>query len=290
MIDRITRLATWSLPNVGQAAHPLSLTADEGTWIKLPDFKEHLNVVFVFFQSMVNQQTDAWLKEWSDRIGQFEDLNTSVFAVHTARTDKLREMRQRLGLEFFILYDPLAIESRAMHCSGRVMPITKDNVVVVGKDGNVLLAERGQVPPAQVVACLAAAEGKVISELSEAVTETPTEDSSLKRPGTMPDEVKQLSSSAAITMLQEKDGGYVLIDVRTKSEYEADHAEWAIHIPVDELPHRYRELNQTTRIICVCQAGGRAEAAAEFLTSVGCSDIYNVKGGMSAWGGERVTG
>jgi rhodanese-related sulfurtransferase/peroxiredoxin len=290
MIGRITSLATWSLPNVGQAAHPLSLTADEGTWVKLPDFKEHLNVVFVFFQSMVDQQTDAWLKEWSDRIGQFEDLDTSVFAVHTARTDKLREMRQRLGLEFFILYDPLAIESRAMRCSGRVRPITKDNVVVVGKDGNVLFAQRGLVAPAQVVACLAAAEGTVVSDLPETETAAATEDSNLKRPGTMPDEVLHLDSAAAIAMLQEKEGGYVLIDVRTKSEYEADHAEWAIHIPVDELPHRYRELNQTTRIICVCQAGGRAEAAAEFLTSVGCSDIYNVKGGMSAWGGERVTG
>jgi len=114
--------------------------------------------------------------------------------------------------------------------------------------------------------------------------------SGVRTPGAMPDEVRHIDSSEAVDLLDQKDGGYVLIDVRTKSEYEADHSARAIHIPIDELPHRYRELDQTIRILCVCQAGGRSEAAAEFLTSIGCSEIYSVKGGMSAWGGERVTG
>ncbi len=292
MLSRINNLASWSLPKVGSPAHPLSLTADEGTWVQLRDFKDHLNVVFVFFRSLVNDDTDAWLQQWSHRLGQFEDLETAVFGIHTARTDRLRDMRHRLGLEFFLLYDPLAIESRAMRCSGRTRPITKDNVVVIGKDGNVLFAERGRPDPAQIVARIAAAEGKTVAQMdsTQAKDNAPQAAATVRKPGGMPDVVHHIDSEQATELLDQKDGGYLLIDVRTKSEYEADHSSRAVHIPIDELPHRYRELEQTTCIICVCQAGGRSEAAAEFLTSVGCSEIYNVKGGMSAWGGQRVTG
>ncbi|HND32076.1 MAG TPA: rhodanese-like domain-containing protein, partial [Myxococcota bacterium] len=62
------------------------------------------------------------------------------------------------------------------------------------------------------------------------------------------------------------------------------------HIPVDELPHRYAELGQTTHIIFVCQGGGRSAAAAEFMTSIGASHIYNVAGGMSQWEGPKQSG
>jgi rhodanese-related sulfurtransferase len=58
--------------------------------------------------------------------------------------------------------------------------------------------------------------------------------------------------------------------------------------PRRRIPHRYHELGQTTRILFVCQGGGRSAQAAEFLTSIGGSEIYNVLGGMSAWDGERV--
>ena len=101
--------------------------------------------------------------------------------------------------------------------------------------------------------------------------------------------VSNIDSTEAVSLL-ESDGGYVLVDVRTHSEYDADHAPWAVHIPVDELPQRYGELGQTERVICVCQAGARSAAAAEFLLSIGARDVYNVTGGMSSWSGPRVTG
>ena len=140
MLQRASNLMTWPPLAPGETAHSLSLTADEGTWIKLSDFAGHLNVVLVFFRSLTDDGTDAWLLDWHRRRSQLEELETVVFGVHTARTDQLREFRHRLGLEFFILYDPLAVESRALRCSSRVRPVTKDNVVVIGKDGCVLLA------------------------------------------------------------------------------------------------------------------------------------------------------
>jgi rhodanese-related sulfurtransferase len=81
-----------------------------------------------------------------------------------------------------------------------------------------------------------------------------------------------------------------IVDVRTRSEVEADRSPDAIHIQVDELPHRYHELKQTQQLIFVCQAGDRSAAAAEFMTSIGGHDIYTVNGGMSAWSGRRASG
>ena len=269
-------------------AHAISLTADEGTWVKLEDFHQHLNVVFVVFDSLTEPVVDQWLKEWNRRIGQFESLETVVFGIHSARTDELRSYRQQLGLEFFLLYDPLAIESRALRCSSRVAPVCKTTVVVVGKDGHILFSERGHIDPARVLEVVSEKEGREAALLkAKSETQATGPNTGL---GTGPDPVQNIDSARAETLLDEDDGSYVMIDVRTLSEYEADHSPNAVHIPIDELPHRYRELNQTHRIICICQAGGRSAAAAEFLTSIGGTEIFNVEGGMSAWSGRRVTG
>jgi rhodanese-related sulfurtransferase/peroxiredoxin len=289
ILGRLQNLSTWPPPQVGSEAHPVSLTADEGTWVKLLDFRDHLNVVFVVFNSITDPDTDTWLQSWSQHLQQFESLNTAVFGVNTARTDELRRYRQRLGLEFFILYDPLAVESRAMRCSSRVAPVCKTTVLAIAKNGKVMFGEMGMVDPLKVVELIARSEGVSTDDLAPTVT-TVEKTKTTNKPGAGPAVVHTIDSEQAETYLHENDGGYVLIDVRTKSEYDADHSPHAVHIPIDELPHRYRELKQTTRILCVCQAGGRSAAAAEFLTSIGGTEIYNVEGGMSAWAGERVTG
>ena len=92
----------------------------------------------------------------------------------------------------------------------------------------------------------------------------------------------------AVQMLDEKDSLYKLIDVRTQSEFEADHSPHATRIAVDEIPHRYQEIGQNDYLIFVCQAGGRSAAAAEFMVSIGSKKIFNVMGGMSSWDADRT--
>ena len=284
-LTRSKNVLSWSPPVVGTPCHVLSLTADEGTWVKLDDFRDQVNVVFLFVSSIQNDENNDWLKDFNRYTEQFQSLDTVVYGVNTARTDELRAHRTALGIDFRLLYDPLAIESRAMRCSSRVAPVCKTTAVVVGKGGTVIFSERGHAPPSAVLEAVARAEGRDAAELQPA---SDTAAAAPPKSGTSP--VKTIDSLAAEAMMDQKDGGYILIDVRTWSEYEADHSPDAVHIPIDELPQRYGELNQTTRLICVCQAGGRSAAAAEFLTSIGGSEIYNVAGGMSAWSGRRVTG
>ena len=83
------------------------------------------------------------------------------------------------------------------------------------------------------------------------------------------------------------DLGYVILDVRTVDEFAAFHVPDSFNIPIDELPHRYQELGQTTHIICLSDTGGLSAAAAEFLTSIGASSIFTVEEGVSAWSNQE---
>ena len=278
-LGRSTDLLTWQPPTVGSRCHAISLTSDDGTWVKLEDFRGHLNVVFVVIDSLTCPDVPPWLASWSEALPQFDAAETLVFGINTARTDDLRGFRESNGIAFHLLYDPLAIECRAMRCSSRVLPMCKNTVVAVDKDGVVIHSSRGRVGPSEFLELLAPSEQPAESPPEETTTSAAPQAS-----------VENIDSDKAEELIKQEGGNYILIDVRTQSEYEADHSPHAVHIPIDELPTRYKELKQTHRIICVCQAGGRSTAAAEFLTSIGGTEIFNVNGGMSAWSGERVTG
>lgn len=284
LLDRIVQIARWPALEVGAPSPRLSLTADEGTWIKIQDFKERANVVLVFFGSLRDDATDAWLKRWQALRQGFEDVETAIFGVNTARTDKLREYRSSLGLEFYLLYDPLAIDSRGFNASGRVRPVCKPNVVLIDKQGRVAFAGRGMVDPQEVLEIAARLEGKNVpaAEQKAAVE-------GVRNPGQKAALVKHIDSAKAEALLKAKDSPYVLVDVRTVSEFEADHSPLARQLQVEDLPHRYQELGQTSHIIFVCQAGGRSQAAAEFMTSIGGTEIYSVINGMADWKGDRTS-
>jgi rhodanese-related sulfurtransferase/peroxiredoxin len=283
MTDPISFLRWRPLP-VGSPATALSLTADDGTWIKLPDFKGHLHVVLLFFRTADSPEVRTWLGRMEKARPRLEALDAALFAVSTARTDRLRALRKELGVEYFFLYDPFAMASRGYRASGRVIPACRDQVVVVGKDGVVRLDERGLVEPERILAAVAELEGKPVPPaegvaVAGAVTPTSVHP------------VGDIDSSQAIAMLSAEGSPYVLCDVRTKAEWERGHSPLAkLRIPVDEIPHRYAELGQSDWVIFVCQGGGRSSAAAEFMSSIGSREIYSVLGGMSEWTGEVVAG
>lgn len=286
----LANLLTWTPLAVGEPATPLSLTADDGTWIKLPDFKGFLNVVLVFFRSTTDEETAAWLRGYSAARAGFEELEAAVFGVNTARTDQLRAFRARAGVEFPVLYDPLAFAARGFRASGRVRPFCKDQVVVVGKDGKILLNERSRLAAADVLARIASAEGKPVPAPVEPPPAPVKSADTIRTPGKPSAAVIDIDTDGALRLLGESDSPYLLVDVRTKAEYEGERAPNARHIPVDELPHRHHELGQQNHLIFICQGGGRSAAAAEFMTSLGASHIYNVSGGLSQWTGPRERG
>jgi rhodanese-related sulfurtransferase len=55
------------------------------------------------------------------------------------------------------------------------------------------------------------------------------------------------------------------------------------HIPMGTLPDRLGELDATLPIVCVCHHGMRSAQVAAFLERHGCTQVFNLAGGIDAW-------
>ena len=72
-----------------------------------------------------------------------------------------------------------------------------------------------------------------------------------------------------------KDGAIVL-DVRTKSEFNSGHIKGSINIPVDQLSKNMSKFKDKNRVIITCCASGsRSSAAKSMLKSKGYLNAYN---------------
>lgn len=69
------------------------------------------------------------------------------------------------------------------------------------------------------------------------------------------------------------DNEYVIVDVRTKSEYNSGHVVGAINIPHDKIEDN--ELDKNKLIFVYCKSGTRSQLAYETLTSLGYR-VYNL--------------
>jgi|GEM_PF-896875 len=84
---------------------------------------------------------------------------------------------------------------------------------------------------------------------------------------------------------------YVLIDVRTKREFDEGYIPGAVHIPYTELDSRIDELSlaKDQKIVLYCEAGVRSKKGANALLDMGFTNIVDVTDGMRGWrelGGE----
>jgi len=74
-----------------------------------------------------------------------------------------------------------------------------------------------------------------------------------------------------------------ILDVRTPGEYEAQHIEGSIHMPLPSVPRRIGELTKDRPLAIICGSGYRSSIAASLLRIAGFSRIQNVMGGMGAY-------
>jgi len=77
----------------------------------------------------------------------------------------------------------------------------------------------------------------------------------------------------------------VVLDVRTKGEYDSGHIYGAVWIPYTELDARINELagHENHDIIVYCRSGGRSVTASQILDSHNFTKVYNMLGGILAW-------
>lgn len=71
------------------------------------------------------------------------------------------------------------------------------------------------------------------------------------------------------------DPNLILLDVRTSQEFDSDHAEKSINIPLDLLESKLNTLSKDKTIIVVCASGMRSSAAIKILKNAGFEKIEN---------------
>ncbi|WP_346670721.1 rhodanese-like domain-containing protein [Faecalicoccus acidiformans] len=71
----------------------------------------------------------------------------------------------------------------------------------------------------------------------------------------------------------------VLIDVRTKEEYDQGHIPNSINLPLSELDQILKEVpDKNTPLFVYCQSGSRSARAAKSMKKAGYSDVTNIGG------------
>lgn len=90
------------------------------------------------------------------------------------------------------------------------------------------------------------------------------------------------SIDAETALARARAGEAILLDVREQSEWQHEHIEGALHIPLSRLKGRIDELRNDRPIITTCRSGHRSAIAARTLTGAGYSTT-NLRGGLAAW-------
>jgi len=77
---------------------------------------------------------------------------------------------------------------------------------------------------------------------------------------------------------------YLLLDVRTKAEYNYQRFIGALNIPIGELEEKAERLlpNKDLTILVYCQRGNRSKSASQLLIKLGYINTYDI-GGIEQW-------
>jgi phage shock protein E len=75
----------------------------------------------------------------------------------------------------------------------------------------------------------------------------------------------------------------ILIDVRTQEEYNNNHIEGSINIPLTVLDQKIMEFCSCEEFLVYCKSGSRSRQATDILLEKGYVRTYNMIGGIDAW-------
>lgn len=69
--------------------------------------------------------------------------------------------------------------------------------------------------------------------------------------------------------------GAIILDVRSKGEFQGGHIKGSINIPVDMLRNNLSKLKKDKPVITCCASGMRSASAKSILKSNGFTEVYN---------------
>ncbi len=77
--------------------------------------------------------------------------------------------------------------------------------------------------------------------------------------------------------------GMMLLDVRGDKEYSQGHIPGAVHVPLSDIGDKVKKLKKDKELVVYCRSGNQSIWAIKRLMGMGYKNLYNLKGGYSAW-------
>lgn len=84
--------------------------------------------------------------------------------------------------------------------------------------------------------------------------------------------------------------GALMVDVRTRAEFESGHVIDARHLPQEQVAQAAESLKKFREkiLIACCESGMRSGAATRVLKNQGFTKVVNLRGGLQAWRAENL--
>ena len=93
---------------------------------------------------------------------------------------------------------------------------------------------------------------------------------------------KEIDAQSLALRLEESK--LLLIDVRNDDEVARGVIANALHVKLVDLPAKLDQLPTAETIVFYCHSGVRSAHAADFAAGKGLKNVYNLTGGIIAWG------
>jgi rhodanese-related sulfurtransferase len=101
--------------------------------------------------------------------------------------------------------------------------------------------------------------------------------------------VQEVTSQEAFDLIQENDGSpeFIILDVRTASEFQAGHIEGALSIDVNSpsFSEGLGQLDRKATYLVYCRSGNRSRTALAIMENLGFTRVYHLTNGITEWVG-----
>jgi len=95
----------------------------------------------------------------------------------------------------------------------------------------------------------------------------------------------KISQQDLITALENSSSATIILDVRTKKEFDHGHIAGAINLSHNEIEDKIAQLTQykDKKVVVHCRSGRRAGVAEAILVKHGFSQVLHLTGDMNGW-------
>jgi thioredoxin-dependent peroxiredoxin len=133
----------------GTRAPELTLTASDGSVVRLAHALERGGVLLAFYPGNHTPMCDRQLRELKDEIARYRGVGVTPFGVNPASVEEHREYAASLGLPYLLLSDPGLTAATAWHAAAPDGAQVTRTVYVVDRDGTIRFSARG-MPNAEI--------------------------------------------------------------------------------------------------------------------------------------------